>query len=296
MDNSGAVYISLLGNRVRKVVSDAPRISIKGNNIVITNDYSTPASTDNTDFGSTPVNTPVTKTFSILNTGATPLTLSGTPSISLTGTGCNMFSVTVAPASSVAAAGNTPFTLQYNPTAAGTHSCQVSIANNSTTTNPYKFAIQGTATTTTGTSTVTTCKDNPNPATYDTVTKILSIPAVDIPVIDPLTGRGTGKYALFNSTLQMLDGIEDLKIKTINYLNMLSTQDPSHATYDYFYDNTAFSSGGKLTVCVSVPQVIIIPPGIQVLTTPIRFEVVMQQLTLDNTVFHISSIRDASMP
>lgn len=143
------------------------------------------------------------------------------------------------------------------------------------------------------TTTMANCKNNPNPATYDTVTKILSIPTVDIPVIDPFTGKGTGNYAVFNSTLQMLDGVEDFKIKTINYLNMLSAQDPTHATYEYFYDNTSFSNGGALSICVSVPQVVIIPPGIQVVTTLMKFEVVMQQLALDNTVFHISSIQDA---
>jgi len=63
---------------------------------------------------------------------------------------------------------------------------------------------------------------------------------------------------------------------------------PNNARYDYFFDRSPFSNGGKLTVCVNVPQVLTLPTGQQILTPPTKFLVTMKQLAVSPDVFHIA--------
>ena len=126
------------------VAACAPVLDVQGNGVSIANGDTTPSTTDNTDFGSTPAGSPVSKTFSVRNVGTAALSV--TTPISLNGAGCGEFSVTTQPGNSVAASSATPFVAQYNPTNAGTDTCTVSIANGDTTQTPYTFLIQGTGT------------------------------------------------------------------------------------------------------------------------------------------------------
>ena len=126
------------------VAACAPVLDVQGNGVTIANGDTTPSTTDNTDYGSTPAGSPVSKTFSVRNVGTAALSV--TTPISLNGAGCGEFSVTTQPGNSVAASSATPFVAQYNPTNAGTDTCTVSIANGDTTQTPYTFLIQGTGT------------------------------------------------------------------------------------------------------------------------------------------------------
>ncbi len=120
----------------------APEINVVGNAVSIVDGDITPSITDNTDFGSTPVGTPVQKTFTIQKLGELALNLTGTPIVTVTGTG---FSVTVQPTTPVAATGSTTFTIEFAPTAgSGVVNGTVSIANDDNDENPYDFAISGT--------------------------------------------------------------------------------------------------------------------------------------------------------
>lgn len=86
----------------------------------------------------------LTQTFTIQNVGDADLTLSGSSLVDITGTHAGDFSVTAAPAtSSIAAGGSTTFEVTFTPTAAGTRSATISIANDDADENPYTFAIQG---------------------------------------------------------------------------------------------------------------------------------------------------------
>ncbi|WP_353569819.1 choice-of-anchor D domain-containing protein [Candidatus Albibeggiatoa sp. nov. BB20] len=124
-------------------VATIPEVNLVGNGNSIINGDVTPATSDDTDFATTPINTPVDKTFTIENSGDGNLTLSGDPEVTLTGTDCAMFSVTSQPSSPIASSASTNFTVRYNPTAATTHNCTVSIDNDDTNENPYDFAMTG---------------------------------------------------------------------------------------------------------------------------------------------------------
>jgi hypothetical protein len=139
------------------------------------------------------------------------------------------------------------------------------------------------------------CAQNPTPAIYNAATKVVSLPATDIPLLDPWTGKPTGEIAVFGMNLKQLDGVDDFKIvdNSVAFKSFISTFDKNHARYDY--NDSLFSNGGKLTLCISLPQVVVIPINIQIPTPEQRFEVVMRQLAVDSSVFHIESITKATI-
>jgi uncharacterized delta-60 repeat protein len=117
-----------------------PEINIKGNSIDIADGDDTPDATDNTDFGTTPVNTGVNKTFIIENTGVDPLIISG---ITFTGINAADFSVTTAPAATVAPGNSTTFTIQFLPTTGGPKIATIQINNNDCDEGNYDFILKG---------------------------------------------------------------------------------------------------------------------------------------------------------
>jgi len=128
-------------------IGTAPEINLVGNANSIVDGDTTPTTTDFTDFGGTDVTSgAITRTFTIQNTGTGSLTLSGTPLAAVSGTNAVDFTITVLPATSVAAAGSTTFQVRFDPSAAGTRTATLTIANNDANENPYDFAIQGTGT------------------------------------------------------------------------------------------------------------------------------------------------------
>ncbi|GAB2639316.1 hypothetical protein GCM10027035_36330 [Emticicia sediminis] len=127
----------------------SPEISIKGNNTVIADGSSSPIIGNHTDFGSASISGgTVTRTFTIENPSSAYLILSGDPKVVISGTNAADFTVNVQPASPIVSSGSTSFQVTFDPSASGTRTATVSIANNDSDENPYTFAIQGMGNTT----------------------------------------------------------------------------------------------------------------------------------------------------
>lgn len=121
-----------------------PDIEIRGNAVLIVDGDVTPSPADYTDFGSTTVGTPLSRSFSISNQGlAGSLLTLGANAVTLSGAGCAEFSVTVQPATTITWGGNSNFTVQYLPTNPGTDTCTVNVNSDDADENPYNFVIQG---------------------------------------------------------------------------------------------------------------------------------------------------------
>lgn len=127
-------------------ISSIPEINIQGNGVTIVDGDVIPSTADHTDFGSANVTSgTVVRTFTIQNLGGGTLTLSGSsPYITIGGTNSADFTVSAIPSNSIVASGSTTFQITFDPSAAGTRSATLSIANNDSDETPYDFAIQGT--------------------------------------------------------------------------------------------------------------------------------------------------------
>jgi hypothetical protein len=121
-----------------------PEMAVTGSDIEIANGNTTPSAGDQTDFGSVSLGGAITRTFTISNSGSVDLSLTGLPVVSMTGPAAGDFSVTVAPAASIAPGSTTPFQVRFDSSAVGTRAATVTIANDDSDENPYRFAIQGT--------------------------------------------------------------------------------------------------------------------------------------------------------
>jgi alpha-tubulin suppressor-like RCC1 family protein len=119
-------------------------IAVYGNGVEILNGDSTPESADHTDFGSvTDAETPVTRTFTIVNSGDSPLNLVGSPPVELSGS--SAFNVTEQPPSALLAAngGITSFAVSFSPSKTGGHRTNVSISSDDGDRTPFVFALNG---------------------------------------------------------------------------------------------------------------------------------------------------------
>jgi len=126
-----------------------PEMDVSGLGVSITDGDTTPATADDTDFGTVNINGGmVDHTFTIENTGAVDLALTGAPGpplVEVTGAHAGDFTVTAVPTTPVAASGGTTtFTVEFDPSALGLRTATVSIANDDADEDPYDFAIQGT--------------------------------------------------------------------------------------------------------------------------------------------------------
>lgn len=94
------------------------------------------------NLGSVAVGSNASLTFTVKNTGSANLT---GLAITKDGTNPGDFTVTSAPATSVAGpSGSTTFTIQFAPTAAGTRSSTIHLANNDADENPFDITLTGT--------------------------------------------------------------------------------------------------------------------------------------------------------
>ncbi|MEO7909837.1 MAG: ELWxxDGT repeat protein, partial [Roseiflexaceae bacterium] len=123
----------------------APTLTMRGNSQPIDAASSTPSIANHTDFGSRPVGQAIVRSFIISNTGDAALNLIGSPAVTLSGVTAGDFSVTQAPSTPLAPGGSTTVAITFTPSAAGIRSATVSIASNASSSNPFTFAIQGTA-------------------------------------------------------------------------------------------------------------------------------------------------------
>ena len=118
-----------------------PEMSVSGNSVEILDGDATPSTSDHTDYGLADINTgSVTYTYTISNQGLATLTLSGSPIVS---SSSSDFTITQPSVSSIAASGSITFQVTFNPTATGTRTATISIANNDSNENPYNFTVQG---------------------------------------------------------------------------------------------------------------------------------------------------------
>ena len=123
-----------------------PEMDVLGNSVSIADGDATPSAADDTDFGSTHVDSgTIVHTFTIENTGNDDLNLTDSPEVQISGAQAGDFTVTSQPASPVASGGGTTtFEITFDPSATGLREAEVSIANNDSDENPYNFGIQGT--------------------------------------------------------------------------------------------------------------------------------------------------------
>jgi hypothetical protein len=128
---------------VTATVAAQPEINVQGNGVSIADGDPTPSATDHTDFGSVNVSSgTIQRTFTIQNTGAAALTVSN-----ITKSGAQQADFTLGaltPASPIPASGSATFTVTFDPSAAGTRTATINIANSDCDEAAYDFAIQGT--------------------------------------------------------------------------------------------------------------------------------------------------------
>ena len=209
---AGSVVITVTSAGARYTIDDlnwtcytgtpTPKINLKGNGNSISNGDSTPSVTDDTDFGNTNVTSgTVVRTFTIENTGTAALSLTGlSPFLEISGTNVGDFSVTAIPSNSIAASSSTTFNITFDPSALGTRTATLSIANNDSTNNPYTFAITGTG----SNSAESTIVDNTG--TYSSSTPEFNISTNYADFTDN-TNTSTGKYIPMK--FKIVDGISD---------------------------------------------------------------------------------------
>lgn len=120
-----------------------PEMDIQGDGTSIADGDTSPSTADHTDFGSALVSGgTVVRTFTIENTGSAALDLTaGSPFVFLTGS--TDFSLTATPSGTIGAGSSTTFNITFDPSAVGTATATVSIANNDADEDPYNFDIQG---------------------------------------------------------------------------------------------------------------------------------------------------------
>ncbi len=118
-----------------------PEIDITGKGVSIVDGDTTPSTADDTDFGSFPVNTTLTRTFTVKNTGTGTLYL-GTPSVVGTGfrRGPKVLKSYLDPGQS------DTFDVLFSSASFGTFSGEVILYSNDSNESPYNFTLKATAT------------------------------------------------------------------------------------------------------------------------------------------------------
>lgn len=175
-------------------VVTAAEIDVKGNNVSIADGDATPSASDSTDFGSViTVGSTRSVTYTISNTGETSLTLSGTPKVAVSGTHAADFTVTTQPTSPVTAGGSTTFVVSFDPSATGTRSATLTIANSDANEGTYDFAIQGT-----GVTREIAVKGN-NTDITDGSTSASTANFTNFGTVAPITGTVSRTFKILNS-------------------------------------------------------------------------------------------------
>ena len=99
------------------------------------------------DFGEVAVNSAGAKVFTIKNTGEAALNLTGSPDlVSISGANADEFTVTTQPSTPVAAHRTSSVTIQFSPSATGSRTATVTIANDASDDLEHTFTLTGTGT------------------------------------------------------------------------------------------------------------------------------------------------------
>jgi hypothetical protein len=119
---------------------NSPDITVLGNSNFITNNSTSPNTSNNTSFGFYDVDLGnTTKTFTIRNDGSQPLNLSPISFFSSNAA----FTLTQPLVTSVASNTFTTFTVSFDPSIVGTVEATITIPSNDTNKNPFRFKVSG---------------------------------------------------------------------------------------------------------------------------------------------------------
>ncbi len=121
---------------------------------------------------------------------------------------------------------------------------------------------------------------------YKADDRLLKVPLLDIPLLDPITGLPTGETAVFKGNLDLIDGVEDFQVvsDSMVFIEMLEEKSECHAIYSY--------TDRMIKIpFVDVPSVMVLPPDVVVPGPTQVFEASMQQLPLSDDVFHLKTYK-----
>jgi hypothetical protein len=192
--------------QTQTVTVSRPEINITGNGVTIVKGDATPTAGDNTNFGSTIPNVPITKTFVVQNTGTSPLTLS-----TYTMSGANPSDFTVNGLESpitIAAGSSANVDVVFNSATVGTKNAIITFNNDDCDEASYDFAVTASITCVPPSfaNTNVYIQHNTSTTTCDTaVTYALSVSGTTPTVTYTFTGAttgtgsGTGSGQLFNT-------------------------------------------------------------------------------------------------
>ena len=119
-------------------------------------------------------------------------------------------------------------------------------------------------------------------ATFSVADKKITIPMLDMPLLDSLTGEPNGNMAVLKADLQMTEGVGDFKMipESISVLSDVEPNNECHASFSY-------ETRIMHLPFVDVSSTIMLPPNI-VIDGPIQvFEANLQQLQLYNEIYHL---------
>lgn len=193
------------------IIATSPlaEIDITGNGVSITDGDTTPAVSDDTEFGSSNIGTSVAHTFTIHNYGGVNnLNISGaSPYVTITGAHPSDFSVTAIPATTIAAGSSTTFQITFNPSAAGLRTATLTITNDDVDEGTYNFNIQGTGVVPvpeiniTGNSNTINDGDTTPSTTDDTEFNAISVTGATDTNVFTIENTGTGTLSIGTITI-----------------------------------------------------------------------------------------------
>jgi len=120
--------------------ASAPEIDVTGNSVSIVDGDNTPDLADHTEFVTTTVGTPVTRTFTIENTGTATLTIAGSVTVS----DVTNFSVSLQPSATITAGNDSTFEVTCLAVTANVapYTATITINNDDSDENPYTFDVE----------------------------------------------------------------------------------------------------------------------------------------------------------
>ncbi|MEI6540450.1 MAG: choice-of-anchor D domain-containing protein, partial [Planctomycetota bacterium] len=117
-------------------IAGSPEINVSGKGVTIVDGDTTPSTADDTNFGTVPLNTIASRTYTVTNTGSDTLWLGTTPSLPA---GFRLGADRLV--ASLAAGASDTFVVEFPSVTAGTYGGQVVIYNNDANESPYNFTI-----------------------------------------------------------------------------------------------------------------------------------------------------------
>lgn len=132
-------------NNIASAMSN-PDMLVQGNNVTIQNGDATPATTDNTDFGTINTTTSVTKSFAVKNNGSGPLLINA---MNITGADASAFTFVTPPTFPMTVAANATqnIDIKFTAATAATFNATLKVMSNDLENGTYVFAMKGTGVT-----------------------------------------------------------------------------------------------------------------------------------------------------